>query len=58
MTQNERAQVWARKDQLTKALNELSDTDNRSKGHIKEEIESCNQALVHDNFELMAHDEE
>ncbi|GAB3959128.1 hypothetical protein GCM10028805_54660 [Spirosoma harenae] len=53
MPQKERAQVWARKDQLSKALNQLPDTDSRSKEHIREEIESCNQALVHDNFELM-----
>ena len=58
MTQNERAQVWARKDQLSKALKELPTTDKRSREHIQGQLETCNLALVQDKFELMPLQEE
>jgi 5,10-methylenetetrahydrofolate reductase len=53
MTQQERTQVWARKDQLFKALAQIPASDKRNREHITEQIEACNQALVQNKFELM-----
>ncbi|GAB3701319.1 hypothetical protein GCM10027592_29300 [Spirosoma flavus] len=58
MTTNERAQVWARKDQLFKALGQLSASDGNLREQIKEQIEQCNQALVQNKVELMPQLEE
>ena len=58
MTQQQRAQVWARKDQLFKALAQIPTTDKRSRNHITEQIEACNQALVQNKYELLPQAEE
>ena len=58
MTQKERAQVWTRKDQLSKALTQLAADDKRSQAHVKGQIETCNQASVQEKFELLPQDEE
>ncbi|MBN8825398.1 MULTISPECIES: hypothetical protein [unclassified Spirosoma] len=58
MNRNERAQVWARKDELSKALIQLPADDKRSREHIQQQIEICNQALVQDKFEVISQTDE
>ncbi|WP_020599882.1 hypothetical protein [Spirosoma panaciterrae] len=54
MNRKERTQVWARKDELSKALRQLPADDKRSREYIQQQIETCNQALIQDKFELIA----
>ncbi|GAB4034220.1 hypothetical protein [Spirosoma gilvum] len=53
MNRDERVRVWARKGELSKALSQLPADDNRSREHIQQQIETCNQALLQDKFELI-----
>ena len=53
MNQEQRAQVWARKIELARALDQLPQTDKDNIALVKTQIEACNQALVQNKIELM-----
>jgi glycerol-3-phosphate cytidylyltransferase-like family protein len=53
MTQEERTQVWARKDQLFRALAQIPVADRELRNQVLAQIETCNQALIQNKYELM-----